>query len=117
MKATITTENFPTLVRTMQTYNSRRRDRDWEPVHIPHREIKGVNLDALVKRGEIAITKKETNNKHLANYYSALKPGKINISYLEPSNSGPMDKLTIAMREHLKRITLEPGTGSTEYFD
>ena len=65
MKATITTENFPTLVRTMQIYNRRRRDRDWEPVHIPHREIKGVNLDALVKRGEIAITKKETNQNTL----------------------------------------------------
>jgi len=117
MHRTITTDNFPTLVRTMQLKNSRRRDKDWEPVHIPKSELKAVNLDTLVRMGEIAITKKETENGHLANYYDALKPGKVNISLLKPLHTKPLDELTTSMREHLKRVTLKQGTGSTEYFD
>ena len=113
----ITTENFPTLVRTMQFQNSRRRDKEWEPVHIPKSELKAVNLDALVRMGEIAIIKKETKNGYLSNNYDALKSGKVNISLLEPLLSKPLDKLTTSMREHLKKVTLKQGTGSTEYFD
>lgn len=106
------------MVRTRQFWNMRKKDGNPnEPVHIPMSELKEVDLDVLVKRGEISITKINTNNGHLANYYSALKPGWKDIKYIPTPNSKPLDKLTTAMREHLKRITLKPGTGSTEYFD
>jgi hypothetical protein len=114
----ITTENFPILVRTKMFWNMAKRDGDCrEPVHIPKIELKAVDLDVLVRMGEIAITKKVTKNGHLANYYLALKPGYINPSLLPPPNSRPLDNLTTTMREHLKRVTLKQGTGSTDFFD
>jgi hypothetical protein len=114
----ITTENFPILVRTKMFWNMAKRDGDSrEPVRIPKIELKAVDLDALVRMGEIAITKKEAKNGHLANYYLALKPGYINPSLLPPPNGRPLDNLTTTMREHLKRVTLKQGTGSTDFFD
>jgi hypothetical protein len=99
-------------------WNMAKRDGDCrEPVHIPKIELEAVDLDALVRMGEIAITKKETKNGHLANYYLALKPGSINPSLLSPPNSRPLDNLTTSMRKHLKRVTLKQGTGSTDFFD
>jgi len=114
----ITTENFPILVRTKQFWNMLKRDGDRrEPVHIPMKLLGDVDREALVRMGEIAITQKRNENGHSPYYYAALKEGSKDISLLEPLLTEPLDKLTTTMREHLKRVTLKQGTGSTDFFD
>lgn len=118
MHTIITTENFPTLVRTMQFWNMRKRDGDWrDPVHIPYNDLKDVNLPLLVNNGEIAIIKKITKKGHSANFYRALKKGKINLTLLRTPYGKAMNTLTETMLKYLKRVTLKEGSGSTHYFD
>jgi hypothetical protein len=114
----ITTDNFSTLVRTMQFWNMRKRDGDSrEPIHIPYHDLKHVNLQFLVNNGEISIIKKETKNGRLANYYLALKKGKINLSYIKTDKGKVLNSLTETMLEYLNLVSLKVGSGSTKYFN
>jgi hypothetical protein len=114
----LNTQNFATYLRTKMFWRSRLRDVDiLEPVHIPSKELRGVNIKELIRAGEIERTKKKTINSNEVFYYKALKAGNINPSLLTTPLGQSLDSLTEAMRSYLKRVSLKENSGSTDYFN
>ena len=76
---------------------------------------KNQEIEALVKAGELKITKGISKKGHSINYYEALKPGMMDISTIKtqpPSN----DPLIVLLKKNLMSATLKTGTPATPYF-
>lgn len=117
MSLALNTNNFSTYVRTKMFWRSRLRLVDvMEPVFVPSCELKAVDISVLVRSGEIAVMQKK-GKEYMMHLYKALKPGAVDISMLKPPKGKPMDTLTFAMREHLKRVSLIDPEESTDYFN
>jgi len=118
MKFDLTTNNFPTYLRTKMFWRNRLRNVDIsEPVFVPKNELKKVDVATLANIGEVAVLQKPTTKGFMANFYKALKPGPVNLSMVVAPKGKGLDKLTLKMREHLKLVSLKSSEASTIYFD
>jgi len=118
MSTTLTTQNFATYLRTRMFWRSRLKNvDDKEPIRVPKDQLTQVDLKALVAAGEIAITKKKTQNGHEAFYYVAINAGPIAPYLLKPPKGQKLDKLTAEMQSYLIRVSLKQDAGSTDYFN
>ena len=130
MKTEISTQarEFMVYIRTLMFYRSRLKgiDKDLK-VYISTPEIErffpypGHNrtheIEALVIAGELRITEgtsAKTGNKVF--FYEALQPGEMDIRYIKPAPQSN-DPLYLAMKRHLRAVSLKPGSPSTLYFD
>ena len=119
---TLTTENFPTYLRTKMFWRSRLRDVDiFDDVFVHKDQLKQVDLKALEAAGEIAIIYHNAQKRHKAFYsvpnYLPLKAGPIAPYLLEPQRVQQLDSLTTKMRSYLQMVSLKEDSGSTDYFN
>lgn len=121
---TETQNKYVTYVRTLQFWQSRLRNGDaMKPVYIPMSDIKArflpnpaQELKYLTDQGLLSISTYTTKNRHTAQKYRALMPGKINPSLLKPV-SQELDQLSQHMKGILYSVSLKPDAPSTLFFD
>ena len=119
---TLTTENFPTYLRTKMLWRSRLRDVDiFDDVFVHKDQLKQVDLKALEAAKEIVLIYHTVQNAHKSFYhvphYVPLKAGPIAPYLLEPQRGQQLDSLTTKMRSYLQMVSLKEDSGSTDYFD
>ena len=119
---TLTTENFPTYLRTKMFWRSRLRDVDiFDDVFVHKDQLKQVDLKALEAAKEIVLIYHTVQNAHKSFYhvphYVPLKAGPIAPYLLEPQRGQQLDSLTTKMRSYLQMVSLKEDSGSTDYFN
>ena len=119
---TLTTETFPTYVRTKMFWRSRLRDVDiFDDVFVHKDQLKQVDLKALEAAKEIVLIYHTVQNAHKSFYhvphYVPLKAGPIAPYLLEPQRGQQLDSLTTKMRSYLQMVSLKEDSGSTDYFN
>ncbi len=119
---TLTTENFPTYLRTKMFWRSRLRDVDiFDDVFVHKDQLKQVDLKALEASKEIVLIYHTVQNGHKSFYhvphYVPLKAGPIAPYLLEPQRGQQLDSLTTKMRSYLQMVSLKEDSGSTDYFN
>jgi hypothetical protein len=115
---------FIMYVRTKQFVFSQYKDRsENEPVFISMEEIKErflvnpkFDLELLVERNEIEITKKINSKGYELNFYRILKKGYYDFTLLEPKGE-ELCSITKDMMCILKNVSLINSSESTDYFD
>ena len=119
---TLTTENFPTYLRTKMFWRSRLRYVDiFDDVFVHKDQLKQVDLKALEAAKEIVLIYHTVQNAHKSfyhvPYYVPLKEGPIAPYLLEPQRGQQLDSLTTKMRSYLQMVSLKEDSGSTDYFN
>lgn len=119
---------FVVYVRTQMFYRSRLKGKDQDlKVYISSKEIdqffpfqkydRTHELETLVQVGELKVTERiSPNSGNIVYFFEAMKAGEMDIRYMKaasPSN----DPLLMAMKRHLKNVTMPPGFTSTSYFN
>jgi hypothetical protein len=115
---------FVEYIRTKQFVFSQYKDRsENEPVFISMEEIKErflvnpkLDLELLVERNEIEITKKINSKGYELYFYRVLKKGYYDLHLLEPKGE-ELCAITQEMMNHLKVVSLKNNSDSTQYFN
>jgi hypothetical protein len=116
--------NFVEYIRTKQFVYSQYKDiSSDEPVFISMEEIKErflvnpkYDLESLVIRNEIEISKKISSKGYELNLYRVLKKGYYDLFLLEPKGK-ELCNITNEMMNYLKDVSLINSSESTDYFD
>jgi hypothetical protein len=116
--------NFVEYIRTKQFVYSQYKDISVnEPVFISMEKIRErllvnpkFDLDLLVERNEIEISKKISSKGYELNFYRVLKKGYYDFSLLEPKGE-ELCSITKEMMNYLKDVSLINSSDTTDYFD
>lgn len=121
--------SFVVYVRTLQFFAQRLRGDESDklkPVHIPQKEIENrffvhphhvrkVEIDKLIRAGELAVHKEVSDTGRQLFKYEALKPGPISFEYVRPRGL-ELDEVTRPMLRNLEAVSLPYDAPSTFYF-
>jgi hypothetical protein len=95
----------------------------FDPVYVSSIELRerffltSTEINKFIAEGVLEVKEKITSKSNVAKYYRAILPGPIDVSLLPRKESRPLSSVTLNMRNHLRYVSLVPGSPSTIYFD